>query len=43
MQIDHVEGVGKHSQNRPEADQLSVRDAFRAGTDGERVIAEWMT
>jgi transcriptional regulator len=43
MRIDNVEGVGKLSQNRPEADQLSVRDAFRAGNDGERVIAEWMT
>ena len=43
MRIDHVEGVGKHSQNRPEADQLSVRDAFRVGNDDERVIAEWMT
>ena len=42
MRIDKVEGVGKHSQNKPEADQLSVRDAFRAGNDGERVIAEWM-
>jgi len=43
MRIDHVEGVGKHSQNRPDADQLSVRDAFRVGNDDERVIAEWMT
>ena len=42
MRIDHVEGVGKHSQNRPEADQLSVRTAFRVGNDDERAIAERM-
>lgn len=42
MQIDSVEGVSKHSQNRPGADQLSVRDAFRTGNDNERGIAEWM-
>ena len=43
MRIDHVEGVGKHSQNRPEADQLSVREAFGMGNDDERRIAERMT
>ena len=43
MRIDHVEGVSKHNQNRPEADQLSVREAFGVGDDDERRIAEWMT
>ncbi|MFM7252633.1 MAG: FMN-binding negative transcriptional regulator [Ilumatobacteraceae bacterium] len=43
MRVEHVEGVGKYSQNRPDADQLSVRDAFCGGSDNERAIAEWMT
>lgn len=42
MQIDDVEGIAKHSQNRPESDQVAVRRSFSHGTEAERQIAEWM-
>lgn len=42
MRIDDVAGVAKHSQNRPEPDQASVRRSFSSGTEDERQIAEWM-
>jgi transcriptional regulator len=42
MRIDEVAGVAKHSQNRPEPDQVSVRKSFSQGPEDERLIAEWM-
>jgi transcriptional regulator len=42
MRIDDIQGVAKHSQNRNESDQHSVRSSFINGTDDERLIAERM-
>ncbi len=42
VRIDDVTGVAKHSQNRPEHDQVSVRKSFSQGPEDERRIAEWM-
>ncbi|MFM7094450.1 MAG: FMN-binding negative transcriptional regulator [Actinomycetota bacterium] len=42
MRIDDIQGVAKHSQNRNESDQHSVRSSFMNGTEDERHIAERM-
>lgn len=42
MRIDDVTGVAKHSQNRHESDQHSVRSSFMNGNEDERHIAERM-
>ena len=42
MQIDEIQGVAKHSQNRSESDRSSVRLSFAKGTDEERRIAALM-
>lgn len=39
MCVDDIQGVAKHSQNRPEPDRLSVRASFAGGTHDERQIA----
>ncbi|MGB6974020.1 MAG: FMN-binding negative transcriptional regulator [Terracidiphilus sp.] len=38
-----IEGKFKLSQNRPEADRCSVRDAHAAGSANAQALAEWMT
>lgn len=42
LRVDEIQGVAKHSQNRPEPDRYSVRTAFMSGADDERQIAERM-
>ena len=42
LQIDEIQGVAKHSQNRTESDRNSVRASFTSGADDERHIAERM-
>jgi transcriptional regulator len=40
--IARIEGKLKLSQNRPEADRRSVRDAHAAGDPDQRALAAWM-
>lgn len=42
MRIDDIQGVAKHSQNRPKSDQIGVRESFSFGADDERIIASRM-
>jgi transcriptional regulator len=41
--ISRIEGKFKISQNRAEAERLSVRDAQAAGSDDQRELARWMS
>jgi len=40
--INRIEGKFKLSQNRSEADRSGVYNAFAAGSDDERALADWM-
>ena len=43
LRVDDIQGVAKHSQNRPESDRVSVRTAFADGTSEQVQIAGRMT
>jgi len=40
--ITRIEGKFKISQNRPEADRLSIQSAHASGTDDQRGLVDWM-
>lgn len=40
--ITRIEGKFKISQNRPEADRLSIQSAHASGTADQRTLVEWM-